>query len=636
MSNKNKFSSYQKSVPTKMPDNLTPTNKRKKEFSGMLQGFGMDYVKRLYKAFIGGSLSSKPLKELIDNVSSAMCWENCEEFDAWITKYTPDVQKIIYTLVLYEVYPEELLRTSKEIPLCIVEKRSWYDKRVEIDQSLNLNFVFARLEKDNVQMFIPPFLKSAIGPWFEIPKDYSFDSCAEKTEPDQKDIYNNEKEIIESMPLLSEAAIKLKKDVGNWYEEEKLIGGLGKKQITDLLKQTGFKRFSDTIEYAPFAEDLAIRFFLCMTSKDTSKITDTYDDIKKLVYSFFSRDILNTKAAMRMSGFLESNVLTDHLLKKITLYYSNEPPNSRNVFFNTMYQIAKDGRWFDAEKLSLNTHFNTKTFGFINDHYERRTGIIAKSIKIDDIIYTEEYSDLFAIDGGFRLELLIKPLFKAYCYLFAALGILEITQKQPENRCVTKKDKNIPLSIYDSLSLIRVTEFGKWCIGVNQNKPVVAKNKFEAIADKELLLITVKGNSLALTLLLDKIGVKLGNNRWRVSCSSFLRDCIKKEDIIERIDAFRNLIDKNPSFVWENLFNKTLSYCGYFSQHTVDGFIFSLDAKDGIDKAEHQKIIEAILKDPRLKGTAFRAENKMLVVPAKQKNSFLQILSDHGILDNFA
>jgi hypothetical protein len=218
----------------------------------------------------------------------------------------------------------------------------------------------------------------------------------------------------------------------------------------------------------------------------------------------------------------------------------------------------------------------------------------------------------------------------------ASLGILEITEKTPSKTLLKndKADKLLVISPYDSLDCVRITQFGKWCLDLITEKPAAAKNKYEAIADKELLLVTVKGDSLAITLYLDAIGSKLGANRWRISYASFIRGCETKEDIEERIETFKRLIDKTPSPQWEKLFTSALNFCGFFSASKIDAFVYSFNQNAEAMKDDTvSQMLDEIFRDPKLRGIAMRGEGGMLIVPVKNKTNFLNILREHGVLD---
>jgi hypothetical protein len=285
-------------------------------------------------------------------------------------------------------------------------------------------------------------------------------------------------------------------------------------------------------------------------------------------------------------------------------------------------EIAKDGRCFDADKLAEHIKITAKRFAFGESDYESYLKINASLLDLDGIAYScNHYEDLRAT-GILRYHILVKPLFKAYCYIFAALGLLEISQKVPP-LVLTKKTKLLPLSPYDSLKTIRITKFGLWCLGLSSEKPPKPCHEYQAIADKELLLVTVQGSSLERTVYLDRIGVKLGEDRWRVSPASFIVGCETKKQIEDRIARFKALIDPAPAPHWLELFDKVGSRTGLFGRCRSDMLVYDLP--------EDRKVTEELLRNPALKGIAFRAEGEMLLVPAKNQKKFLALLNEHGI-----
>jgi hypothetical protein len=58
--------------------------------------------------------------------------------------------------------------------------------------------------------------------------------------------------------------------------------------------------------------------------------------------------------------------------------------------------------------------------------------------------------------------------------------------------------------------------------------------------------LTVQGSSLERTVYLDRIGRKLGPDRWRISPDSFIAGCADKKQIEERTHKFKALIDPSP------------------------------------------------------------------------------------------
>jgi hypothetical protein len=241
---------------------------------------------------------------------------------------------------------------------------------------------------------------------------------------------------------------------------------------------------------------------------------------------------------------------------------------------------------------------------------------------VDGIAY-QKFDDQFKPFGHYRFTILIKPLLKAYCYLFGALGLLEITQKTPEENIVTMRDKSEPVSIYNSIDAVRITELGKWCLGVSNERPERVEEKYEAIADKELLLVTVHGTSLERKLYLDRIGVRLDEDRWRISPESFIKDCKDEDDIKARVEQFKTLIDNKPAPHWEALFSGAVSRADLFSRSVFNASVFDL--------GDNIELLNDLLEDSELSGCAMRAEGRLLVVPSKSMRKFLDLLARHGI-----
>jgi hypothetical protein len=199
---------------------------------------------------------------------------------------------------------------------------------------------------------------------------------------------------------------------------------------------------------------------------------------------------------------------------------------------------------------------------------------------------------------------------------------LAITQKDPA-LVRTIKDKAYPLSPYDSLDSVRVTDFGRWCLGLTDRLPGLPEQKYEAVADKTLFLVTVRGKSLERRVYLDRIGRKFGEDRWRISAGSFIAECSNKNEIEERIASFRRLIDANPSPHWEALFQKVCSRAGLFDEQRSDVRVYSLP--------EDKALRTELLSDPMLKTIALRCEENMLVVPVTKMKQFMTFLGEHGI-----
>jgi hypothetical protein len=310
------------------------------------------------------------------------------------------------------------------------------------------------------------------------------------------------------------------------------------------------------------------------------------------------------------------------------------PIPSRRGFKQILLDIAQDGRRFDADKLAARIPLSGEPFNFIEPRFEGDLKIRADTLKIDGMQFKKEEWEDFHPRGYLRQGLLVRPLFKAYCYLFAALGLLSITQEESPDT-LTLREKTGPLSPYDSLKTVQITPLGQWCLGLRADPPAQPIRRCEAIADQELFLVTVKGDSLERKLYLDSIGRKLGEERWRISPASFIAGCRDREEIQERIMRFKTLIDANPAPHWTGLFERVLSRAGLFDHGEEDFLVFRLpEPKKGkglASQRENRTLMEELLGDRDLASIIFRAEGKMFLVPKRNSRKFFALLEEHGI-----
>jgi hypothetical protein len=215
-----------------------------------------------------------------------------------------------------------------------------------------------------------------------------------------------------------------------------------------------------------------------------------------------------------------------------------------------------------------------------------------------------------------------KPLLRAYCFVFAALGCLELTVTEPSVNA-TLKGKNIPVSPYDSLCAVRLTEFGKWCLGLADKKPDEGTQDFEITADPSLFYVTLRGESIERRIFLDKIGTKIGDERWTINAASFLNGCVGKADIAERVRKFHALVDEAPAEHWEAFFSQLRKNAGILEEKTGEFLVYHFSP----DKETRA----ALLDDKEFCRVARFVEGDLLLVAKSNRQKFLSALVRQGI-----
>ena len=579
----------------------------------------MEHLKILSKVFLGKG-SSLHKNDLVNLLAEHLTFPSEKNFKEWFFALPELFQKICYRGTQTDFVSIRLL--EEELGISLVEKSSWSWERWKYRPELNLDIFPLVNFRDSPFLVLPGFFWEIFSPWLLPPASARLAECRVG---DQSGAWNNSVLMADTFPLMCDA-LKLSLEGMKNVSQEKLVrGGFKKKEISELQASTGFVPFTMEGEYAPSGIELASRFILCMHGFSPRRPEDGQDGIRELVRDFFSEKSRFPKSwYFPDRAFLEYNICLDHLSRTSGIYMDNDNilPPSRQVFQEILMHAARDGGWFSADKLAEYIKVSRGNFLFCHQYILGKLKVKAETFELNGEVFTAGYDEEFHPDSIMNFSLFTRPLFKAYCYIFASLGLLEITQEMPPLPRMYRK-KQYPFSVYDSLKAFRVTELGRWCLGVSDKRPPRLSQEYQAIADRELLLVTVQGNSLERRVYLDRVGQRLGEDRWRISPASFIAGCANRRQITERIERFKQLIDKDPAPHWEQLFQKVITRAGLFDSKRTDMLVYGLP--------EDRELQDELLRDPEIKRIVRRVEGRMLVVAAKDNTKFLALLGEHGI-----
>jgi hypothetical protein len=584
----------------------------------------------------------KKKTELIDELSRLLAFADANQFDTWFRSLSSLQQYVIWKGCWHHWLFVENLEKEFQLKLVNREKRPYHYGSV--DQFLpeaGLDFLSTdMLERYDVTR-LPEVMRIACHPWLAPPSEVLLVNCRlpEDNLPPPETIYDNSQALAESLPLLCDALRQELKDMDD-TALDRFGKGVPKTTLKRLAAATAWREFFlPAGDSSPSSLDMAARFIALMSRGKPPKIADPYEGLRKLIGQFFA----DTSAYSRMwrapdREALEACMLVDHLSNIPGRYLDidNTLPVSRSLFkiaLEYIYQAENQtSGWFNAIKLAeWNSTACLLPFSFC-EGYQYSYRLNADSVRIEGNLYTSDYNGITPHDF-FAVDLYEKPLFKAYCCLFAALGLLEIAQYDPPKQR-TRNNKELPISPYDSLAALRLTDLGKWCLGYSDKKPALPENQYEAIADRELLLVTMKGKSLQRKLFLDQIGEKLGElkngdgdesvvTRWRVTPESFIREALSKDEIQERVKRFKALIDPKPAPHWKALFDTVLSRAGVFDGAQVPLLVYKLP--------DDHALVKELLADPAIRKLTQRAEGGLLLVTSANKGKFFKALAAHGV-----
>jgi hypothetical protein len=620
-------------IETQTPKDLPPLKNRKLELVRSLNELTAEYLRGAYKSLFGKFESTTkkgpPNKaQLVDITAEALNFPGEEAFRRWFYTFPPLTQRILYKAAFTDYLPIPLLEQESEKNLAIKNSRYSWDKEWLFDPDLRLDFLPVKIQYGCPVTAIPEFLRSIFILWLVPPALSGLSACHATELPANTGIapWNNSTVIAEAFPLLCDTLRDMLHDVNETAREKILRNGFKKKEINELRASTGFLPFNLGEGDAPDSVDLAARFILCMNNNKVRRPDDGQEGVKTLVQNFFNKESPYSHQWNQTDRvFLEFAMCIDHLSRTPGNHpdSNRDLPAARELFHDILLHMARDGNWFDADKLSEHIRITGKDFSFCGRYLETSLKVKADTLIFNGLVFSgDDYYEDFRPEGILRYYLLVRPLFKAYCYIFATLGLLEIVQSAPP-LARTYQDKHRPFSLYDSLIAVRITEFGRWCLGLTDSRPPKPAQEYQAIADRELFLVTVQGNSFERRVYLDKIGQRLGENRWRISPASFISGCANKRQITERVERFKALIDRKPAPHWEQLFQKVLDRAGIFDTHRPDILIYNLP--------QDEALLQELLEDPELRQITRRVEGRMLAVAARDQRKFFALLNEHGI-----
>ena len=578
--------------------------------------FKLDELKDVWFSLTGNPFKAGTKDSLCAMLATLVDFRDQAAFDEFFGTLPPLLRQALSQGAFEDYLESKPFDKIHGKPL-ISSKKDYYYQSWTIDKASRMGIFMVA---DDSILVLPPEWRAVFSTWLPKPEGYHLVGV---TEPGGE-LWSNTNALQETIPLMVEAVAEPLKGKD---KVEMVRKGLLKGVIKNARAQCGQKTFTIAGGLGLDSIELFARFIAAFESRTPKRPADTSVYLKELLRRFLNPTKEELARNPLWEAFFEDNALTDHLTKKPGSYTSNPSgyPGSRTALREILLEIGGNGGWYAVDAIVRSLRLRGCRFAFCSGTTEyNELRLKGDSLKIGgQTLMSRSYEPYFYIDGITRHRLLVTPLFKAYCYLLAVLGVVEIRETEPETD-LKKDGKSRPVSPYDGLEYVRVTEFGQWCLGLRKDKPEQAAQVYEAIADDELLIVTFQGQSLERRLFLERIGEKLGEERYRVSDASFVRACNSLAEIDKRIAAFRQLIDPHPSPRWESFFSSIRSKAGFFTTR-VTAFIFTLPDDPSIRKI--------MVTDTRLRSIAFRAEGNRVVVQAPDYKKFAKILAEYGFSD---
>lgn len=587
-----------------------------KTISIALNRFTQEELSTFQRCLIGKAKKISYKSEQCDHFAQSLDFATQEAFDAFFTSLPIYLQKLIKAGCLNPFIDIRSQDWSVDENLIIEDTNRYhyyYLDRYTLNPTLRLG-LFTIRSKHVLQL--EEFFVNHFRPFLYKEEDYT----PQPSPSAGGEVYSVQAQIHEVFPLFIESMIPLLKE-----RDTKTIirKGLLKAQIKDLRSLCGLPPFPLSSAYNLDPLVLLAKFVLSFESNKLKRPEDGMALIKTMVQRMFFQSPANSN--FPFSSFFEYCSLLDQCSLNGNYAYSVAIDfASRKGMVNMLTCLKPDDGWYSVEELFQFFIVRGDCMLFANED------VLSSALTIRGQKIQMPYAEYGSYDDkGFRPTTVLqrplfeRPLFNAYLYLLASLGILEISETQPP-LLLTKNEKLHPLTPYEALDSVRLTEFGAWCMNMVEQRPQPKKQVFETITDKELLLVTFKGKSLERRLFLEQIGIPLGVERFRITEASFIRGCSSSSDIVSRIDKFKLIIDPDPSDRWKQFFASLEKRSTLFC-HGEQVLLYTFP--------DDPEIRRMFATDPAFKKLLIRAEDNKVVVRKGNQKAFQKLLMEHGYLN---
>ena len=212
------------------------------------------------------------------------------------------------------------------------------------------------------------------------------------------------------------------------------------------------------------------------------------------------------------------------------------------------------------------------------------------------------------------------PMLRSVVCLFASLGMLDFT-------VMPVGEPREVVSPYDAITAVRLTALGRYVLGIDDTYTelqVEQKGDFE-VSDRHLIVRVLNPQSPYL-FLLEEMASPLGNDRWKVSHESFLKQCRDRSDINRQIDVFKQNICTDPPLVWLKFFESVLQRVQPLSWMKMrDYHLYRVDPSN-------TELLHLLDSDEHLRSLIIRAEGHLLLVHNDDYPKLVNQLKSHGYL----
>lgn len=398
----------------------------------------------------------------------------------------------------------------------------------------------------------------------------------------------------------------------NFHKDEFLyLTKYSKSFIKGIKDKLQVREFFDEKGYESIRTEITYRFIKSVFSTVKYNQSNMLESLKfvfdttiksKLVY--LPQNIL--LGLNGISSFKNTNSLQIEFFNDFTSAISNMKINewySANSFTNFIL-------YSDAGLMYISPQEIDRKFYFSYEYLDKNNKLEKGKKYIDNIaIYT---------------EIIIKKTLKGLIFLFASFGIFDIEYNSTEEQIKSKEPKFI--SPFDEIKYLKLTPLGSYLLGFSKSYiPQKIESNIKINLSENELTIHVEGKDIDKLMILNLMAEKITESLYKVSYSSFLKNCDSIGDITNKIDIFKEEISSDYPKIWDDFFNELIYNYLPISRNSE---LVVFDILNGNNK----KLVELFLKDEVLKTMLLKVEGQKIAIKKVDFNKFKLRLESFGFL----
>ncbi|RMG17232.1 MAG: hypothetical protein D6730_24230 [Bacteroidetes bacterium] len=283
--------------------------------------------------------------------------------------------------------------------------------------------------------------------------------------------------------------------------------------------------------------------------------------------------------------------------------------NRLDLLYREMAREMQVGKWLSMENLFYWIYYR----GYYNAAFDQ-----------GEAIQYAAYSSAWGNEPVTRSNydrMVEWPSLKASFFLFGAFGLFDLAYTQPD----TSRPGETCFTPFDGLQYVRLNALGAYVFGLSDTyQPVIVSREdiYQLSTDKLLIRLSEAASPADANRLLN-FATPLGNNRYRVSNESFLKNCRDLQDLESQIQLFRQLVQQRPPRNWEAFFEQIKKRVEPLS--LVQGVrVYQIPASS--------ELPGLIATDEKLKKLVWKAENYQIIIREKDVDKFKNRLKKFGYL----